>query len=74
MRRVLRPGGRILLTDFEAGPVRPGRGWITTGIITVPEAAAGRTHRRNYRDFIATGGLPPPLNAQGFSVDPAPDG
>jgi ubiquinone/menaquinone biosynthesis C-methylase UbiE len=69
MRRVLRPGGRVLLTDFEAGPVRPGRGWITKGIITASEAAAGRTHRRNYRHFIAHGGLPPLLNAQGFSVD-----
>lgn len=69
IRRVLRPDGRILLTDFEAGPVRPGRGWITKGIITASEAAAGRTHRRNYRHFIAHGGLPPLLSAQGFSVE-----
>lgn len=69
MRRVLRPGGRILLTDFEAGPVRPWRGWITKGIIAASEAMAGQAHRRNYRNFIARGGLPPLLDTQGFTVD-----
>ena len=69
MRRVLRPGGRILLTDFEAGPARPGGGWITKAIIAASEVAAGRTRHRNYRHFIARGGLPPLLDAQGFSVD-----
>lgn len=67
--RVLRPGGRVLLTDFEAGPVRPGRGWVAKGIIAASEAAAGRSHRRNSRHFLAHGGLPPLLGAQGFSVD-----
>ena len=56
--------GGILLTDLEAGLLRPGRGWITTGIITAAVAAAGRTHRRNYRDFISKNGLPPLLNAR----------
>ena len=69
IRRVLRPGGRVLLTDFEAGPVRPGRGWVAKGIIAAPEAAAGRSHRRNSRHFIAHGGLPPLLSEQGYSVD-----
>ena len=69
IRRVLRPGGRVLLTDFEAGPVRPGRGWVAKGIIAASETAAGRSHHRNSRHFIAHGGLPPLLDAQGFSVD-----
>lgn len=69
IRRVLRPGGRVLLTDFEAGPVRPGRGWIAKGIITAAETAAGRSHHRNSRHFLANGGLPPLLGAQGFAVD-----
>ncbi len=68
MKRVLRPGGSILLIDFEAGPVRPVRGWITRGVITASEVAAGRSHHRNYRDFMAKGGLPPLLDAQGISV------
>lgn len=69
MRRVLRTDGRILLIDFEAGSVRPFRGWITKGVIAVSEVAAGRSHHRNYRDFMAHGGLPPLLGAQGLSVD-----
>ncbi|MGE5286273.1 MAG: class I SAM-dependent methyltransferase [Micromonosporaceae bacterium] len=69
MKRVLRAGGRILLVDFEAGRVRPLRGWITRGIIAASEMAAGRSHHRNYRDFMAHGGLPPLLDAQGLSVD-----
>jgi ubiquinone/menaquinone biosynthesis C-methylase UbiE len=68
MTRVLRPGGRMLLIDYEAGPVRPVRGWITRGIIAAVEVAAGRSHHRNYRDFMAHGGLPPLLEAQGISV------
>lgn len=68
MKRVLRPGGRILLIDFEAGRVRPVRGWVTRGIIAASEVAAGRSHHRNYRDFIAHGGLPPLLDAQGLSI------
>lgn len=69
MKRVLRPGARILLVDFEAGPARPVRGWITRGIIAASEVAAGRRHHRNYRDFMAQGGLPPLLDAQRLAVD-----
>ncbi len=68
MKRLLRPGGRILLIDFEPGRVRPVRGWVTRGIIAASEVAAGRRHHRNYRDFMAHGGLPPLLDAQGLSV------
>lgn len=69
MKRVLRAGGRILLTDFEPGPVRPPRGWVTRGIIAASELAAGRGHHRNYHDFMAHGGLPPLLAAHGLLVD-----
>ena len=69
MKRVLRAGGRILLTDYEPGPARPGRGWVTKAVIAVSELAADRGHRRNYHDFMARGGLPPLLAARGLSVD-----
>ncbi len=68
MKRVLRPGGRMLLIDFGAGRVRPVRGWVTRGIIAASEVAAGCSHHRNYRDFMAHGGLPPLLDAQELSV------
>lgn len=69
MSRVLRPEGRILLIDFEAGPVRPLRGWITKGVITLSEMAAGREHHRNYRDFMRRGGLHGLLESGDFSLD-----
>ncbi len=65
---MLRPGGRILLIDFEAGPVRPVRGGISKGVITASEVAAGRSHHRNYRDFMAHGGPPSLLEVHGISV------
>ncbi len=69
MKRVLRPDGRMLLIDFEAGPVRPLRGWITKAVIAISESAAGRQHHRNYRNFMASGGLPTLLGDRGLSVD-----
>ncbi len=69
MKRVLRPEGRMLLIDFEAGPVRPLRGWITKAVIAISESAAGRQHHRNYRNVMASGGLPTLLGDRGLSVD-----
>jgi ubiquinone/menaquinone biosynthesis C-methylase UbiE len=69
MKRVLRAGGRILLTDYEPGPARPGRGWVTKAVIAVSELAADRSHRRNYHDFMAHGGLPTLLAVQQLAVD-----
>jgi hypothetical protein len=54
---------------MSRGPARPGRGWVTRAVIAVSELAAGRSHRRNYDDFMAHGGLPPLLAAQGLPVD-----
>ena len=69
MKRVLRPDGRMLLIDFEVGPVRPLRGWITKAVIAISELAAGRHHHRNYRNFMASGGLPTLLGDRGLLVD-----
>lgn len=69
MKRVLRPDGRMLLIDFEVGPVRPLRGWISKAVIAVSELAAGRRHHRNYRNFMARGGLPTLCGDHGLSVE-----
>jgi SAM-dependent methyltransferase len=66
MKRVLRPDGRMLLIDFEAGRVRPLRGWTTKAVIAISESAAGRPHHRN---FMASGGLPTLFGDRGLSVD-----
>jgi SAM-dependent methyltransferase len=58
MKRVLRPDGRMLLIDFEVGPVRPLRGWITKTIIAISELAARRRHHRNSRNFMVSGPFP----------------
>ncbi len=69
MKRVLRPDGRMLLIDFQVGPVRPLRGWLTKAVIATSESAAGRQHHRNYRNFMASGGLPTLFGERGLSVD-----
>jgi demethylmenaquinone methyltransferase/2-methoxy-6-polyprenyl-1,4-benzoquinol methylase len=57
VKRVCKRDGRILLIDFHPGPIQPIKGWINKGIILMAETAAGREHFKNYRDFIAKGGL-----------------
>jgi ubiquinone/menaquinone biosynthesis C-methylase UbiE len=59
MKRVLREEGRILLIDHYTGPIQSFRGWLTKTLVPFVEAAAGREHFRNYRQFVASGGLPP---------------
>jgi ubiquinone/menaquinone biosynthesis C-methylase UbiE len=58
MKRVVKTDGRILLIDFHAGKPRPWRGWWSKFVILCSEVAAGRRHFRNYRHFIAIGGIP----------------
>jgi ubiquinone/menaquinone biosynthesis C-methylase UbiE len=57
MKRVVKDAGRILLIDFQPGPIQPIQGWISKLIIFFSELAAGREHFRNYRHFMAEGGL-----------------
>ena len=58
MKRVLKPGGRILLIDYHPGPIRPLKGWYTKLVITLAEIAAGGEHFKNYRQFMRMRGLP----------------
>lgn len=57
IKRVLKENGRILLIDFNPGSIQPLQGWISKVIIFFSELAAGREHFRNYRHFMANGGL-----------------
>jgi ubiquinone/menaquinone biosynthesis C-methylase UbiE len=57
IKRVLKPAGRLLLIDFNPGPVEFFEGWRTKGIILLSEIAAGFEHFRNYRHFMSIGGL-----------------
>jgi SAM-dependent methyltransferase len=57
IKRVVRHDGRILLIDHHTGPLQPLQGWITKTFVVFAEAAAGREHFRNYRQFMASDGL-----------------
>ncbi len=57
MKRVVKMEGRIMLIDYHPGPYKFPMGWITRMIIWFFEIAAGITHFRNFRNFIANNGL-----------------
>ena len=58
-KRLLVPDGRILVIDFHPGaPGRSLKGWVIRGFILAAEIAGGREHFTNYRDFVASGGIP----------------
>ena len=56
-KRILNKNGRILLIDFNPGPIKPFKGWLYKFIITIAEIGAGGEHFRNYREFMKNGGL-----------------
>ncbi|UCD37621.1 MAG: class I SAM-dependent methyltransferase [Fidelibacterota bacterium] len=58
IQRVIKKSGRILIIDYHPGPIRFIKGWLFKGLITLIELWAGRDHFRNYRDFLAHGGVP----------------
>lgn len=66
LRRVLRPGGRLVVVDFDP----PHHTWsrIAHRFIARIERAAGRRHYRHYLAFLAAGGLAPLLTAARFRV------
>jgi demethylmenaquinone methyltransferase/2-methoxy-6-polyprenyl-1,4-benzoquinol methylase len=57
IKRVLKHTGKILLIDFNPGPLQSFEGWRTKAIIFLSEIAAGREHFRNYRQFMSINGL-----------------
>ena len=68
IKRVLKPSGRLLLVDFNPGPVEFFDGWRTKGIILLSEIAAGREHFKNYRRFMSAGGLQNLMDTAGLTV------
>lgn len=67
MKRVLKPDGKILLIDFDPGPLEFFDGWRTKAIILLSEIAAGRQHFKNYRHFMAINGLDHLTKASGLT-------
>jgi ubiquinone/menaquinone biosynthesis C-methylase UbiE len=57
-KRVLKTYGRMLIFDYHPGPLRFPRGWLAKPLILIAERMAGYEHFRNYREFLADGGIP----------------
>jgi ubiquinone/menaquinone biosynthesis C-methylase UbiE len=68
-KRVTKKSGRFLAIDYHHGAARFPMGWLYKMVILVIEILAGRKHFRNYRNFIATGGLEPLIAKNGLSVE-----
>jgi len=58
--------GNIMVVDFNKGPLAAGKGWLYRGVQVAAEISAGREHFRNYRDYMARGGLLPLLERAGL--------
>jgi len=69
IKRVVKYDGRVLLIDFHPGPYQLIQGWVSKIIILFSELAAGREHFRNYRHFMANGGLSALVTQHGFRIE-----
>ena len=55
--RIVKQNGHILLIDYHTERPNSAKGWFIKIFILLSEIAAGIRHFRNYRQFMATGGL-----------------
>jgi ubiquinone/menaquinone biosynthesis C-methylase UbiE len=67
-RRVVKPGGNVMLIDYYTGPYPFLQGWLWKIMITLSEISAGRRHFRNYRGFLKRGGLQSICDALGTTI------
>lgn len=68
-KRLIKKDGRIILIDFQPGPVKAFKGWISKIIIFFAELGAGGDHFRNFRHFMRMGGLPKLIGEAGLNID-----
>ena len=67
MVRVTTPGGSIILIDYRVGKLRlKGKGMRV--LSTIGERLAGKDHYRNWRSYMATGGMPALLDDLDMTV------
>lgn len=57
MARVAKPGGRVLIVDYNSGTLKT-KGYLMRSVSTVAERIAGTDHYRNWRGFLRSGGVP----------------
>lgn len=68
LRRVVKPDGFILVSDFLPGPYRTIKGRLVRAGIVAIEIAAGDDHWRNHRDFLSAGGIDTLAEAHDLSI------
>jgi demethylmenaquinone methyltransferase/2-methoxy-6-polyprenyl-1,4-benzoquinol methylase len=68
MHRVTAPGGNVMIIDPHAGPLDGIRSRLARFLDTAIEWIAGGDHYRNYRQFLASGGLPALVAGLGMEV------
>ena len=68
MARTLKPEGRVLVIDYRPGRLRV-KGRLLRSFSLVAERVAGRTHVRNFRSFMAAGGVPAMLEDSGLTLE-----
>ncbi len=68
-RRVVKPEGRILVLDYDAGPASFPFGWWYSAAITCVEWLAGADHFRHQRRYLAAGGVPRLISRLGLAVE-----
>ena len=66
-RRVLAPGGHLIVVDYAVGPYRNPLGAVTHRAIALIERFAGAEHFANYRRWIARGGIDQIIPEAGFA-------
>lgn len=67
--RVAGPTGRLLVIDYLPEPSNGLRSRLAGRLAASIERAAGGDHHRNYRSFMATGGLPALADGLGLVVE-----
>jgi ubiquinone/menaquinone biosynthesis C-methylase UbiE len=68
-RRVMKPGGHILLIDFHYGPYTFPRGRLYKMLIVFAEMNAGKEHFAHYREFLSHRGLDGLVEGSGITVE-----
>jgi ubiquinone/menaquinone biosynthesis C-methylase UbiE len=71
IRRVAKDDGRVLVFEYHRGPPVFSRGFLARPLVLMVERLAGLEHYRNYKDFIARGGLPALASRNNFNVEQA---
>jgi ubiquinone/menaquinone biosynthesis C-methylase UbiE len=69
VRRVLAPGGVMIVLDYHPGPRTIPRGLLARPLIYAVEWMAGRDHFRHHLEFLEAGGVPAVAERYGLQVE-----